>query len=119
MRAGGGTRRPWQGHQTAAHKAVSCEGNAMARSVRSTSTALLKCESCSHSSLVDLGKQSWLVRLIHCAARESHVRATCSNCGATDARLFHGRAGNPLVLMIGRLVGAARAVPNAGVAAKE
>lgn len=91
----------------------------MPRSYWSYRTAHLRCETCSHSSLIELREQSWLLRLICYAMKETRIRAKCSKCGALNAKLFHRRADN-LLLHIGHgVVGATRGASKIGDVAKE
>jgi len=86
----------------------------------SNRTALLRCDGCSHSSLVEMKGQNWLVKLICYAMKETRIRAKCSNCGGASASLYLRRADNPLLQTGLRLIaGAARGATKAGIAAKE
>ncbi|MCG8562284.1 MAG: hypothetical protein MI824_20995 [Hyphomicrobiales bacterium] len=79
----------------------------MAWTRRSNRTAVLKCQSCSHSSLVELKTPGWPFRLLGRAWPEKiRVGARCSNCGARNARLLWRTASSKLLLGWRRKAGA-------------
>ena len=92
----------------------------MSRNFWSNRTALLRCDSCSHSSLVEMRGQSWLAKLACYAMKETRIGAKCSNCGGENAMLFLRRADNPLLQVGFRLIaGAARGSSKAGIVAEK
>jgi len=92
----------------------------MAQIFWSHRTALLRCDSCSHSSLVEMQGQNWMVKLFCYAMKETRIRAECSDCGGANAHLYLRRAENPLLQAGLRLLaGAARGSAKAGIVAKK
>ena len=92
----------------------------MSRSFWSNRTALLRCDSCSHSSLVEMKGQSWLAKLTCYAMKETRIQAKCSSCGCENATLFLRRADHPVLQTGLRLIaGAARGTSKAGVIAEK
>lgn len=83
-------------------------------------TARLKCESCSHSSCVDLKIRDWLLwSLGNAMLGEIRLRAKCSNCGARNATLLQGTAGDGLFALGVRIFGAPKNGLKANVMAKD
>lgn len=91
----------------------------MARSRWLDRTARLVCETCNHSSLIELGGQSWPVRLICGAMKETRIRARCSRCGASKARLYLTGSDSRLVQLAVRLSGPPQDVSTAELVLKE
>ena len=87
---------------------------------RANRTAVLRCQSCHHSSLVDLGRRGGLVRLFrYVVLEEVPVRARCSNCGAQDARLLERAPAKGLLSAGLRALAAPLSAHDAGILAKD
>ncbi len=87
---------------------------------RFSRTAVLRCQSCGHSSLVDLGGRSGPVKLFRSVVlEEMPVQARCSSCGARNAKLLE-RAPAKGSLGAGlRALAAPGNAPSAGILARD